>query len=739
MMSEMRKNDESTAGAVPEAGAWNLSTQDGVATLTLDVPGRKVNVLTTPVMRELDEILRSLQAGADLRCLIVRSRKSGTFIAGADLSEIESIDDEMPAKAKSSSGEEVLNRLDDLPFPTVAVVDGTALGGGLEIALACDYRIVTDHPKTSLGLPECSLGIVPGFGGTYRLPRLIGLVQALPLILTGRPVDGRKAFRIHLADAYVPSAFVEDKTREFIDRVSTIAGRRAVVRRRRRPLPVRLLERTPVGRFLLFRRAREDVLSKTGGNYPAPIAAIGVLKRTVHRSRRRALEIECTAFSQLAPTMESKNLISLFFAQEHAKKQAALRASVGGTPRQVRQAAVLGAGVMGGRIAWLFTRSDIPVVMKDIAWDAVEKGYSSAIQVYRELQKRGRYDEREVNLKMHHLHGVLDYRSVGRPDVVVEAVVENIGVKKKVLSEVEKQVGEQALILSNTSSLSIEEMASGLDHPERFAGMHFFNPPNRMPLVEVIAGRRTSPEAVRDTALLASALGKTPVVVQDCPGFLVNRLLMPYLNEAVHLLDEGVDFTKVDRLVKQFGMPMGPFRLLDEIGIDIGYEVADTLKAAYGERMETARFFDALKERKDLLGVKSGRGFYVHASLNGSSNGPAPNPQMRDLVKRHVHIGSRGAASDFDIVHRPVMSMINEAARALEEKIVDGPADVDLALVLGTGFPPFRGGLLRYADQLGIKTVHDTLSRYAELQGGRFTPAPLVEKLAFDGGRFYAI
>ncbi len=738
MMSGMRRNDESTAGAVPVAGAWKLETNDGIGTLTLDVPGEKVNVLSTPVMRELDEILRSLQAGADLRCLVVRSAKSGTFIAGADLSEIASIADETSAKAKSSSGEEVLNRLDDLPFPTIAVVDGTALGGGLEIALTCDYRIVTDHPKTTLGLPECSLGIIPGFGGTYRLPRLVGLVQALPLILTGKPVDGKKAFRIHLADAYVPSAFVEDRTREFIDTISTIAGRRALLRRRRRPLPVLLLERTPVGRYLLFRRARQDVLRKTGGNYPAPIAAIGVLKRTVHRSRRRSLEIECAAFSLLAPTQESKNLVDLFFAQQHAKKQAALRAAAGGPPRRTQQAAVLGAGVMGGRIAWLFTKSDIPVVMKDIAWDAVQKGYDSALQVYRELQKRRRYDEREVNLKMHHLHGVLDYRSVGKPDVVVEAVVENIGVKKQVLSEVEKQVGERALIVSNTSSLSIEEMASSLEHPERFAGMHFFNPPNRMPLVEVIAGRRTSPDAVRDTALLASALGKTPVVVQDCPGFLVNRLLMPYLNEAVHLLDEGVDYTRVDRLIRQFGMPMGPFRLLDEIGIDIGYEVAETLKAAYGERMETARFFDALKERSELLGVKSGRGFYLHTPSNGLGHEPAPNPQMRDLIRKHVHIGSRGAESDFDIVHRPVMSMINEAARALEEKIVEGPADVDLALVLGTGFPPFRGGLLRYADHLGIKAVHDTLSRYAGLQGPRFAPAPLVKKLAFDGGRFYA-
>ncbi len=746
----MKERNTEDAQAIPSGGnlsaeAWRVESDGDLAWLTIDVPGAKVNTLTSAIMQELSDALDALASRKDIRCLVVRSGKPGTFIAGADLREIREIHTPEDAVQKSRAGQEVINRLDDMPFRTVAVVDGAALGGGLELALACDYRVVTDNPRIKIGLPETSLGIVPGFGGTYRLPRTVGLMQAVQMILTGRQVDGRAAFRMRLADQLVPQEFVEDRTREFVASLFTDSGRKAVrVRRRKKGIGVRLIEGTPVGRSILFRRARKDLLRKTRGNYPAPFAALRVLRRTVHSSRRRALAFERDAFARLAATPECGHLVDLFFAGERARKLARLPAAsavdsrtesgpVHGRGGYLKRASVLGAGVMGGRIAWLFTKYDIPVVMKDIAWDAVQKGYSAALEIYTELVKRKRFERRESGLKMHHLHGILDYRSLGNPQVVVEAVVENLNVKKQVLSEVEEYLDESALLLSNTSSLSITEMAKALKHPKRFAGMHFFNPPNRMPLVEVISGEQTDPTTVRRTAELAVALGKTPVVVKDRPGFLVNRLLMPYLNEAVHMVDEGVDFLRIDRLVEEFGMPMGPFRLLDEIGIDVGYEVAGVLQAAYGERMGAAGLFSMLKDHPDLLGRKSRKGFYLY---DASGRKLKPNGVMQSLAQQSERTHS--SATDFDVVHRPIMNMVNEAARALAENVVGSPEELDLALILGIGFPPFRGGLLRYADEIGVRKVHDILSRYAEKFGDRFTASALVERIAHDGTSFYS-
>ncbi len=593
------------------ASSLALTVRDGVGELTLDLPGEKLNMLRECVMEELRSVLSAVAVRTDIRCLVVKSGKPGSFIAGADLNEIGAITDGPTAAEKSRAGQEVLNLLEDLPFPTVALIDGPALGGGLELALACDYRIVTDDPRTSLGLPETGFGIIPGFGGTYRLPRTVGLARAVQMILSGRPLDGPHAEKAGLADACYPAAFAEEKTAEFVQRAVKTRGRPAA-RRRRRPLSRRLAEGTPVGRVLLFRAARKQAERGEGRHYPALREALRVLRRTTRAGRTRALAVEREAVSRLIPTAVARNLIRIFFAREAAKRASLVPA--GERPRRVSRAAVLGAGVMGGRIAWLFTRYDIPVVMKDVEWEAVRKGYGAAFAVYQELRKRRRFDDREINLKMHRLSGAVDYRGLGSPELVVEAVVESPVVKRKVLAEVEQEVAEDALIASNTSSLSITEMAGALRRPERFAGMHFFNPPNIMPLVEVVPGARTSPQTVAALCAAAVALGKTPIVVRDCPGFLVNRLLVPYLNECLRLADEGCSYLAVDRLLSDFGMPMGPFRLLDEIGIDIAREVGRVLSAAYGSRMELAGLFGALAGRKDLLGKKTGRGFYLHGS-----------------------------------------------------------------------------------------------------------------------------
>jgi 3-hydroxyacyl-CoA dehydrogenase / enoyl-CoA hydratase / 3-hydroxybutyryl-CoA epimerase len=543
------------------SAALTLGVREGVAVAVLDIPGEKVNVLSDTVMRELERLLDELKGRSDVRCLVLKSAKPGIFIAGVDLHELGKITDVKSAAEKARQGQELFNTLDDLPFPTVAIIDGAAAGGGLELALACDYRIVTDNPKTKLSLPETQRGIIPGFGGTWRLPRTVGLSQALRMILTGAPVDGVRAVKMGLADACYPSAFLEDRASTFIQSVVTARAGQGGARSgaaaarprprasRRRPLGLALAEGTPLGRAFLFRAARKELDQRVSRSFPAPREALRVIRKTLHAPRGKALAVEREAISRLLPTDTTRNLVRLFFAQEAAKRAHASTAE----QRQVGRAVVLGAGVMGGRIAWLFARNGIPVVMKDVAWEAVRKGFASARDAYQELLKRRRMDAREVNLEMHRLSGAVDYRSLANPDVVLEAVVENLAVKKAVLSEVEERVGEETILASNTSSLSITELSSALKRPGRFVGMHFFNPPNRLPVVEIIAGARTSPSTVSAAGRLALALGKTPIVVKDCPGFLVNRLLMPYLNESVRLLEEGCEITAVDRLLVDWG------------------------------------------------------------------------------------------------------------------------------------------------------------------------------------------
>ncbi|MFW6339083.1 MAG: 3-hydroxyacyl-CoA dehydrogenase NAD-binding domain-containing protein, partial [Alkalispirochaetaceae bacterium] len=394
-------------------------------------------------------------------------------------------------------------------------------------------------------------------------------------------------------------------------------------------------------------------------------------------------------------------------------------------------AAVLGAGIMGGKIAWLFSKNDIPVVMKDIAWEAVQKGYSAANEVYQFLKKRGKYSAGEVHLKMNKIHGTVHYEAIGSPDFVIEAVVEKMEVKKQVLRELESRVDRGAIIATNTSALSVSEMASVLEHRDRFAGMHFFNPVNRMPLVEVIRGKESSRETLQRIASAALALGKTPVIVADGPGFLVNRILMPYLNEALILLDEGVSVIETDRQFTRYGMPMGPFRLLDEVGIDIASDVAETLIKAFSDRMETGGFFERAAAKEGLLGKKSGKGFYLYRGKGKQT----PNPQITNL--RATSMSATDAPSAFDILHRPLLSMVNEGARCLEEGIVDSPEELDLAMIMGTGFPAFRGGLLRWADTLGMQEIDRLLKSFADRHGKRFEPARLIESRLKEGRGFY--
>lgn len=707
--------------------------KDGIHELVFDLPGEKVNKLGAVVMGELKGILQNLQKKTDVKILLIKSAKPNIFIAGADINEIENIRTPEDALEKAHEGQNIVGMIETLPFPTVAVIDGACVGGGLEFALSCTYRVASDNPKTQLGLPEVNLGIIPGWGGTQRLPKLVGLAQGLTMILTGKYLGGAQALKAHLVDACYPQAFLEDRLAEFVARVLDRKGRSQVMEARRiRGFMPNFLQ-SFLGRGMVYSASKKSVMAATRGFYPAPLAALQVVKATYGGGLKRGLEIERKAFGELAHGEISKNLVRIFFTSEALRKDPG--AVVKAEAKPVESAAVLGAGVMGGGIAWLFSKSDISVRMKDLNWKAIGKGYEAAAQNYAYLKKTRKLDERQVNLKMHHISGTTDFSGFENIDIVIEAVVEDLEIKKKVLAETESHIRKDAVLATNTSSLAVTDMAKGLKDPSRFVGMHFFNPVNRMPLVEVVGGKQSSPEAIAFTVALTKKLGKTPIVVKDCAGFLVNRILLPYLNEAGLLFQEGAKVEQVDKLLYQFGMPMGPFTLLDEIGIDVGYKVAKILEKAYSDRMKAAEILRMAYEEKKWTGKKGGKGFYIH-SASGTKTFNSEANELFALYLDRYRIQLKPYTDD-DILDRCLLSMANEAARCVEEKIAAGPAYLDMALILGTGFPPHRGGILRYVDNRGVAEVVERLKVLASRYGERFQPAKLLVDMARKKEKFY--
>jgi 3-hydroxyacyl-CoA dehydrogenase/enoyl-CoA hydratase/3-hydroxybutyryl-CoA epimerase len=706
---------------------FTLSTDvSGIAHLVMDLPGEKVNKLSEASMAELNLLLDVDLADPDIKALIISSSKPGVFIAGADINEIDRVESDADALEKSRRGQAVFNKLAALPYPTVAVIDGACLGGGMELALACSFRIATDHAKTKLGLPEVSLGILPGWGGTQRLPRLVGLVQALTMILSGKPVAGSKAARIGLVDALGAHEFADGMAQDFAARCLSSSGRRAVLKKRKR----HGMESLWPMKEIVLRKATENAMRKAGGHYPAIPEILQLMRETGRGKLSKGLEKEARAFSRLAVSPVCRNLIGLFHTDQLLKKQTGVAVEL--EPRPVRSAGVLGAGIMGGGIAWLFSRYGRLVRMKDVSWEAVARGYAEAADYYRQLVKLHRLKEHEAGLGMHRITGALDYSGFRQVDVVVEAVVEKMDVKKGVLVEVEAAVASDTVICSNTSALSITEMATAMEHPSRFVGMHFFNPVNRMPLVEVIAGAESSDEAVATVVALARALGKVPVVVKDSPGFLVNRILIPYMNEAGLLLQEGVAFERIDKLMEAFGMPMGPCVLADETGIDVGFKVIRKLAAAFAPRLEAASVLERMVG-EGLLGRKAGGGFYLHEGRQRH-----PNAAAVKLIGRHVDAGADVPVEE-DVLDRLILIMVNEAALCLQEGVIDRVDYLDMALITGIGFPPFRGGLLRYADSRGIPEIVQRLNELHVLYGARFEPAGLLKEMAAADAAFYGM
>jgi 3-hydroxyacyl-CoA dehydrogenase/enoyl-CoA hydratase/3-hydroxybutyryl-CoA epimerase len=644
------------------------------------------------------------------------------------------------AERLSALGQALMNRFEDLPFPTVAAIDGAALGGGCEFALSCSAIVMSNDSGARIGLPETLLGIIPGMGGCVRLPRKVGLAGAYDLILAGKNLNGERAYKAGLIEAVIPKENFEAQALEWVK--SNLKRLQLGERIAKEPklggmggAAGAVMEKTPFGRSVIHRKAREGVLAKTKGHYPAPLEAIQVLKdngaaygpKLRGAARERAMAREARGFGAMAITDVSRNLIRLFFLTEGVKKSKGVTADAKSLP--VRTGAVLGAGVMGGGIAHLFADKNVPIRMKDLNVNALALGVTQATQIFGKQVKRRRLDKRQMVQKLNLISPTVDYAGFRSVDMVIEAIVENMDIKKKVLAEVEGQVAEGTILASNTSSLSITEMQRALKRPENFAGMHFFNPVSKMPLIEVIRGEKSSDAAVATVYELSKRLGKTPIVVKDAPGFLVNRLLLPYLNEATWLLADGAPIPEIDRTLLEFGMPMGPMELIDEVGVDVGEKVAHILHDAFGARALPAPFNDKIV-KAGRLGKKNGKGLYEYEGRERKLN-----PEVYEILGVSPQ---SGAVSREEILERCLLPMINEASRCLEEGIVATASEVDLGMIMGTGFPPFRGGLLRYADTLGPKAIVDKLRKYQPRFGARFEPSPAMLKRAANDQRFYS-
>ena len=539
--------------------------------IEFDRPDSKVNLVDSPTIETLEHILDDIQKTGSIKAVLLVSKKENIFIAGADIKEIESITDPSEGEEKSQRGQIVLNKLEDLKVPTVAVIDGVALGGGCELALACRYRVATFNDKIRIGLPEVNLGFIPGFGGTYRLPRLVRLSQALKMILSGRQLSAKEALKVGLVDRLFPQSGLDAHVKKFVSEILTRPIKRPKGRNKVN-LIQRFLEETYSGRWLLFRQTLNMTLKTTKGFYPAPVKALAVIKKTVLFRREKALKIEARTFGELAVTAISKNLVKVFYLTEKYKK-----ISVPGAehvkPATINRCAILGAGVMGGGIAQLLSSQGIWVRLKDIQYDAIMKGLKSARKIFDGAVEKRRLEKFAAEEKMGHISGTLDYTGFQKTDLVIEAVVENMEVKKKVFKELSAVCAPHTILCTNTSALSVSEMAQVTKDPSKVIGLHFFNPVHRMPLIEVITTPFTSPETVTTVLQLTRRLGKTPIVVKDSCGFIVNRILLSYINEAGWILEEGANIDQIDSLATAFGLPMGPLLLSDEVGLDVGYKV----------------------------------------------------------------------------------------------------------------------------------------------------------------------
>src|SRR6266545_596706 len=705
--------------------ALHLAIQDGIGVLTFDQPNSRANTLGQAVLAEFEGVLGQLEARKDVRGLILRSGKPGMFIAGADLNELGAAKPE-PAQTRASikRGLDIIARFEALPYPTVALIDGACLGGGMEIALAFDFRLAGSHPKVEIGLPEVKVGLFPGWGGTQRLTRLVGPALAAELICAGEAVKPQRARDLGIVFDAVPSERLMEEGFRVLEWARQSGSWHEA--RKRKQQPVGLSEDQL---SFMVAVARGMLLMKTKGQLPAPLAALDAIARGCNLPLDEGLKVETELFVPLIGSPISRNLIAVFFEGPRLAKDPGV-ADRSVQPRKVERVGVLGAGLMGAGIAGAHIRRGLPVLLLDSAQPALEKGVANITKVMQSRIEIGRMTPQDMLASMGRLNTTMQLALMSDRDLVIEAVIENEGVKTQVYRDLQPILSDDAILASNTSTISITRMAQAWKRPENFAGMHFFNPVDRMQLVEVIRGEKTSDITTATLVALAKQIGKTPIVVRDCPGFLVNRILFPYINESLLLLEEGADPRAIDKAATDFGLPMGPITLNDLVGLDTSLYAGNVVNTAFADRAKTTRILQELVSA-GRLGQKTGAGFYSYAKGSRGADDPAFAAILERCRTDRRQIGQE------EITDRLFLPMVTEASRVLMEGIVRQPGDVDMGLILGIGFPAFRGGLLRWADSLGLGQVLEKLARYEKL-GVRFQPTEQMRRLAKEGKGFYA-
>lgn len=696
---------------------------DKVAVITMDIPGESMNVLKASFADEIDAMLKQLANDSTLKGVVFISGKKDSFIAGADISMLDACQTAEQAETIAAMGQQMFDRLEQLRLPLVAAIHGPCLGGGLELALACHARVASSSPKTVLGLPEVQLGLLPGSGGTQRLPKLVGVQKALDMILTGKQVRAAQAKKLGLVDEVVPESILLDAAVK-----KALAGkpRREA---KKQSLLDKLLENTGPGRKLVFSQALKQTLKKTQGNYPAALRIIEVIQTGVEQGYQKGLAAEAKAFGQLCMTPESAALRSIFFATTQMKKESGAGDA---KPRKVRKAAVLGGGLMGGGIANVSaTKAGVAVRIKDIAEQGINNALKYSFDILNKKYKKRFISKAEMQKQLLLITGTTDYSGFHDVDIVVEAVFEDLSLKQQMVADIEQHCAEHTIFASNTSSLPIHKIAEKAARPENVIGLHYFSPVDKMPLVEVIAHDKTSAETIATTVAFARKQGKTPIVVKDGAGFYVNRILALYMNEAANILLAGEPVEKIDRALVKFGFPVGPVTLLDEVGIDVGAKISPILTAELGERFAAPAAFDKLLA-DGRKGKKTEKGFYLYGKAAKKG---------KKLVDESVYavlgVTPAPALNGEEIASRCTAQMLNEAVRCLEEGIIASARDGDIGAIFGIGFPPFLGGPFRYIDKLGVNNLVATLRQLESRFGSRFTPCDTLLKMATAGERFY--
>lgn len=680
---------------------------DNVAVVTIDVPDEKMNTLKAEFGGQVRAILKQIRENRALLGVVLISAKTDNFIAGADINMIGRCQSAQEAESLARQGQQVMAEIQSLTIPVVAAIHGACLGGGLELALACHARICSDDGRTVLGLPEVQLGLLPGSGGTQRLPRLIGVSTALDMILTGKQLRARQALKAGLVDEVVPHSILLEAAAEHV--------RKPRHDHRRLPVRERILA-GPLGRNLLFSMAAKKTAQKTQGNYPATDKILKVVETGLAQGLSSGYEAEARAFGELAMTPQSKALRNIFFASTNIKKDPGATVA----PGPLRSVGVLGGGLMGGGIAYVTAiKGKLPVRIKDINANGINHALKYSWDQLEQKVRRRHMKAAERDAQLALISGGTDYRGFAHRDLVIEAVFEDLALKQKMVGEVEQYCAPHTIFASNTSSLPIGDIAAFAQRPEQVIGLHFFSPVEKMPLVEVIPHAGTSEQTIATTVKLAKKQGKTPIVVADKAGFYVNRILAPYIAEAMRMLVEGESVEHIDNALVKFGFPVGPIQLLDEVGIDTGIKILPILETAYGERFSAPASLIQAILNDDRKGRKNGRGFYLYGKKGRKSKKQVDSAvySLAGMAARHNQCSAE------QVAERCVMLMLNEAARCMDEGIIRSARDGDIGAVFGIGFPPFLGGPLRYMDSLGAGEVVARLQRLATQYGSRFTPS----------------